>query len=55
MRDKLDVRRFDDERFYCLNCERNEKYGQLGKVKEMISKAPYQVYDVKTGKEVLPE
>ena len=45
---------FDDSRFYCPCCEKNEKYGNMGKIKKTIQKAPYKVYSVETRKEVLP-
>lgn len=40
---------FDDNRFICNVCGKNHQTGQIGKVKEMISKAPYPVFSVETG------
>ena len=44
----------DDHRVQCWDCQDGRKTGQIGKVEEMRCKAPYPVYDVKTGKEVKP-
>lgn len=46
---------FDDKRVKCWACSNNEQYGQIGKVKEMIRKAPYRVLRVSNNAEVLPK
>ena len=46
---------FDDERIYCWRCCHNVEFGMQGKIKEMISKAPYPVYSVETGEQVKGE
>jgi hypothetical protein len=39
-----------DSAVECWVCYSNRQFGQIGMVKEMIRKAPYPVYSVKTGK-----
>jgi hypothetical protein len=39
-----------DDKCECWSCNHNFKFGMIGKIKEMIQKAPYPVYSVKTGK-----
>lgn len=48
------VKPFGDDKVECWICNSNAKYGMQGKVKELIQKAPYPVYSVKTGKLVNP-
>lgn len=43
-----------EEKVVCWVCQHNHKHGQMGKVKHMIRKAPYPVFDVETGELVLP-
>jgi hypothetical protein len=43
-----------DNQVECWCCNHNFKYGQIGRVKERINKAPYKVYSVKTNKLVEP-
>lgn len=43
---------FDDNRVKCWVCIDGWKIGDIGKVKEMVNKAPYPVYSVATGEEV---
>jgi hypothetical protein len=46
---------FDDTRIYCIQCKNFFDTGNQGKVKEYIRKAPYKVYSVKTGKEIVQQ
>lgn len=41
---------FGDNKVECWSCNQNFKLGQIGKVKQLIQKAPYPVYSAKTGK-----
>ena len=45
---------FDDKRVYCWICYENRMFGNMGRVKELIQKAPYPVFSVKTGELVEP-